>query len=69
MVSIYIVFGFSVVLAFFVGYTIGIGHSPTTDGYIILDHNDEGDDRITFQLGMEYDDIMDQEEIVFKVIK
>ena len=69
MLSIYIVLVLTIILAFLGGYTIGIGRRPVNDGYIILDHNEEGDDRITFQLGMEYDDISKQDQIVFKVIK
>lgn len=66
MASIYILLGLLAVLAFFIGYRVGIYHVPA-DGYILLDKNEDGDDRITFQLGMEYDDISKRSQIVFKI--
>lgn len=62
------------VVALCVGFLIGgrverriFTNSP--DGYIILDKNEEGNDRIAFQLGMEYDDISKYHDIVFRVVK
>ncbi len=68
MPSIYILLGLLSVLAFFIGYTIGIKHVPN-NGIIVLDKNEDGDDRITFQLGMEYDDLYKRDQIVFKILK
>ena len=68
MTSIYILLGLLAVLAFFIGYSFGIHHVPA-DGYILLDKNEDGDDRITFQLGMEYDDLAYHKNIIFKVVK
>lgn len=41
-------------------------HEP--DGYIYLEKNEDGDDRIRFYLNMEYEEIGKYEEIVFKVV-
>ena len=41
--------------------------APT--GSIVLDKNDEGTDRIIFNLGMEYDDLADHKYIIFEVVK
>ena len=43
--------------------------SANTDGFIILDKNEEGNDRLVFQLGMDYDEIAQHNEIHFKVVK
>ena len=51
---------------FYLGFKFGTSHC---DGAIILDKNEDGDDRIIFQLNMEYDDIAAKNQIVFKVQK
>lgn len=66
--SIYILLGMLAILAFFIGYTVGIKYVPN-DGIIILDKNEEDMDRIVFQLGMEYDDLYERNQIVFKIVK
>lgn len=38
------------------------------DGAIILDQNENGDDRIVFLLNFEYDEIASKEKIIFNVI-
>ena len=55
-----------VILGFYLGYKIGTSYC---DGAIVLDKNEDGDDRIIFQLNMEYDDIAAKDQIVFKVQK
>lgn len=62
------------ICALIIGLIIGgrFGYSVLTrhpDGYIVLDKNEEGTDRISFQLGMEYDDISKYEHIVFNVVR
>lgn len=42
-------------------------HTPN-DGTIFLETNEDGDERIRFYLGMEYDDISAHKQIVFKVV-
>ena len=54
------------ILGFYLGFKFGTSHC---DGAIILDKNEDGDDRIIFQLNMEYDDIAAKNQIVFKVQK
>ena len=54
------------ILGFYLGFKFGTSYS---DGTIILDKNENGDDRIVFQLNMEYDDIAVKDQIVFKVQK
>lgn len=54
------------ILFFYLGFKFGTSYS---DGYIVLDKNENGDDRIVFQLNMEYDDIAAKDQIVFKVQK
>ena len=56
------------VISFIAGYFAG-RHHRTYTGSVVLDKNDEGDDRITFNLGMEYDEIAEHDELIFKVIK
>lgn len=57
-----------VVFGFIAGYFTGKrNHSYT--GTIVLGKNDEGDDRIVFNLGMEYDDIAKHDELIFKVFR
>lgn len=53
-------------LGFYLGYKFGTSYS---DGCIVLDKNENGDDRIVFQLNMEYEDIASKDQIVFKVQK
>lgn len=57
-----------VVIAFFVGYVVG-AKKQERDGFIYLEKNEDGDDRIRFYLNMEYDDIAEHEWITFKVVK
>ena len=37
------------------------------DGTVFLEVNEEGDDRIRWYLGMEYDDIASHDKLLFKV--
>lgn len=41
---------------------------PPNDGTIFLERNEDGDERIRFYLGMEYDDISNHKQIVFNVV-
>lgn len=64
------------ILCSLVGLLIGLilGHyafpnkKEKANGQIILDHNDDGDDRIQFVLGLEYEDFKNHKVIVFDVI-
>ena len=38
------------------------------DGTIFLERNEDGDERIRFYLGMEYDDISAHKQITFNVV-
>ena len=57
-----------VLLGFLIGLRVGQGNFRE-NGQIVLCKNEEGNDKIIFQLGMEYDDIADYEYVIFKVIK
>lgn len=57
-----------VMLGFLIGLRVGQSQIRE-NGQIILCKNEEGDDKIVFQLGMEYDDIADYKYVIFKVIK
>ncbi len=72
MLNTYFVVGIIVLAMVMLGFLIGlrVGQSQIREnGQIILCKNEEGDDKIVFQLGMEYDDIADYEYVIFKVIK
>lgn len=53
-------------LSFYLGFSIGRS-SLSYNGQIILDKNEDGDDRIIFQLGMEYDELENHDKIIFKI--
>lgn len=55
-------------IAFFAGRWLG-KRTIKNDGTIYLEKNEDGDDRIRFYLGMEYEDIASHERIVFRVVK
>lgn len=56
------------IASFIVGYFAGkMRHTYT--GSIVLGKNEDGNDQIVFNLGMEYDDIAKHDELIFKVIK
>lgn len=55
--------------AIFGGFTMFRFLMDRKDGEIILDKNDEGNDRIIFALGMEYDEIAKYDKIIFNVVK
>ena len=55
-------------IAFFVGFILG-AKKPKHDGFIYLEKNEQGDDRIRFYLNMEYDEIAEHELVIFKVVK
>lgn len=63
------------IIALLAGLFIGMGlvftmmDKKTHEGEIVLDKNEAGDDRITFLLGMEYDDISKFDRITFRVNK
>lgn len=60
-----------VLVAFLLGYVFKsflVTKNNKPDGQIILDHNDNGDDRIQFVLGLEYEDFKNHKVIVFDVI-
>ena len=62
----------ALVIGLIVGrYLVNNHHVATNfmDGEIILDKNEDGNDRIFFNLGMEYDDIKNFDYITFKVTK
>ena len=42
--------------------------STPNHGTIYLETNEDGDERIRFYLGMEYDDISNHQQIVFNVV-
>lgn len=67
-ISILLVIFAIAVVCFMLGFSIG-KHRHNYTGSIVLDKNEDGDDRITFNLGMEYDDIAKHEELIFKVVK
>lgn len=67
-IGIFLVILLALVISFLMGCFAGSRHRTYT-GSVVLDKNDEGDDRITFNLGMEYDEIAKYDELVFKVIK
>ena len=55
-------------IAFIIGIIVGkVINIP--DGIIIIDKNQDGDDRITFNLGLELDDLLNYKHILFKVVK
>ena len=56
------------VAGFIAGYFTGKRHRTYT-GSVVLGKNEDGDDRIVFNLGMEYDEIAKHDELIFKVIK
>lgn len=56
------------IVSFIAGYFTGKRDHIYT-GSVVLDKNEEGDDRIVFNLGMEYEDIAKHDELIFKVIK
>jgi hypothetical protein len=55
-------------IAFILGFILG-ARKPKNDGFIYLEKNEQGDDRIRFYLNMEYDDIAQHDTIQFKVVK
>ena len=55
-------------LGFLIGLRIGQSHFRE-NGQIVLCKNEKGEDKIIFQLGMEYDDIADHDYVIFKVRK
>ena len=60
-----------VLVAFLLGYvfkSLLVAKNNKPDGQIILDHNDNGNDRIQFVLGLEYEDFKNHKVIVFDVI-
>ena len=60
-----------ILVAFFLGYafkSLLAAKNSKPDGQIILDHNDNGDDRIQFVLGLEYEDFKNHKVIIFDVI-
>lgn len=72
MLNTYFIVGIIVLVMVILGFLIGlrVGQSRIREnGQIVLCKNEEGDDKIVFQLGMEYDDIADYEYVIFKVIK
>ena len=67
-----IIFGLIIFAAFIAGYIVGmiitiVREKP--NGTIVLEKNEQGDDRIRFCLDMEYDDISQYSKIVFAVKK
>lgn len=72
MLNTYFIVGIIICVMVSLGFLIGlrIGQSRVREnGQIILCKNEEGDDKIVFQLGMEYDDISNYEYVIFKVVK
>ena len=67
-----IIFGLVIFAVFIAGYVTGmiitIVHEKP-NGTIVLEKNEQGDDRIRFCLDMEYDDISQYSKIVFAVKK
>ena len=62
----------AIIAALLAGFVVGIVVSALTEksnGVIILEKNEQGDDRIRFCLNMEYDDISQHSKIVFGVKK
>lgn len=63
-----------IVISFIVGFLVGIiigklSSNYKPNGSIILGKNEDGDDRIVFQLSMEYDEIKDHDVVIFQVKK
>ena len=59
-----------IIVTLLAGFVVGIVVSALTEksnGVIILEKNEQGDDRIRFCLNMEYDDISKHSKIVFSV--
>ena len=72
MLNTYFIVGIIICVMVSLGFLIGlrIGQSRIREnGQIVLCKNEEGDDKIVFQLGMEYDDISNYEYVIFKVVK
>lgn len=66
----WIVIALVVIAIFLLGIVVGkYGFKAHTDGVIFLGKNEDGDDRIVFQLDMEYDDIAKHNLLAFKVIQ
>lgn len=64
----------SAIIALVIGFIIGSIYenrklTSKYDGEIWLGKSEDGNDRITFYLGMEYDDIAEHSSIIFKVNK
>jgi hypothetical protein len=72
MLNTYFIVSIIVLAMVLLGFLIGlrVGQSQIREnGQIILCKNEEGEDKIIFQLGMEYDDIADHDYVIFKVRK
>lgn len=53
-----------------VGYVLClINNKIVSTGSIVLDKNEDGVDRVVFNLGMEYEDLADHKYIIFEVVK
>lgn len=46
-----------------------IHRKKNPDGMIFLGLNDDGDDRIVFQLNMDYDDLKEYDTVLFNVVR
>lgn len=58
-----------VLVSMIIGYLIGKSNGkPKANGFIYLEKNEDGDDRIRFYLDMEYDDIANYSRVVFEVV-
>lgn len=72
MLNTYFIVSIIVLAMVLLGFLIGlrVGQSQIREnGQIILCKNEKGEDKIIFQLGMEYDDIADHDYVIFKVRK
>lgn len=55
------------IVCFWLGYHLGKKFKMEANACIYLEKNEEGVDRIRFDLGMEYEDIPKYKQIVFDV--
>ncbi len=58
------------VVSFLLGKAVAdVIRSKHSDGVIFIGVNDDGDDRIVFQLNMDYDELANYDTVVFNVVR
>lgn len=56
------------ILLGWIAHTLMGGDYDTSNGKIIIDHNENGDERIVFALDLEYEDFKRFQKIIFDVV-